>query len=99
MHGLSTEQFPVSAFVGSSKNLKDPQVGAANLARARNSLHAAGTLSTPSALASFARTFAMSVSVLHKSQGSEETDLVSGTTGHSTVLAGEWQYDVQRYLT
>ena len=26
-HGLSTEQFPVSAYAGSSKNLKDPKVG------------------------------------------------------------------------
>ena len=32
-HGLSTEQFPVSAYVGSSKNLKDLQEGSSPTAR------------------------------------------------------------------
>ena len=38
-HGLSTEQFPVSAYVGSSKNLKDLKDRGAIL-RIRSSVHA-----------------------------------------------------------
>ena len=37
-HGLSTQQFPVSAYVGSSKNLKDLKDGGSTFALGRPTL-------------------------------------------------------------